>query len=178
VTSDTFAVVGLSRHPLITNALAVRKVKMWKPREGKTHEDRAINLMEIEEWFAEFCRNHNVLRIAFDPKDTEQMMQQLRARRIAPVVVFQQGARRERADRALYDAIQHKRIWHNGDVNLRQHVQNADRKVTDDRNIRIVKRTASRKIDGCVALSMAHDEARMLWRPKPRIQGTSAAGVF
>ena len=52
-------------------------------------------------------------------------------------------------------------VLHLGDVDLREHIQNADRKPEDDK-LRIVKRTANQKIDACVALSMAVDRIMSL----------------
>jgi phage terminase large subunit-like protein len=60
-------------------------------------------------------------------------------------------------DKTLYDLIRDRRVSHDGNADLRQHIANANAKLEKDQDskLRIVKKTQSRKIDLAVALSMA-----------------------
>lgn len=102
---------------------------------------------------------YNVVHIAFDPYQLESMMQRLARDRIAWVEAFSQAGDRLKADRALYDMILTRRIWHRGieQADLRQHVLNAGAKLQKDQDstLRLVKVNPNRKIDLAVALSMA-----------------------
>jgi hypothetical protein len=55
----------------------------------------------------------------------------------------------------LWDLITQRRIAHDGNPDLRAHIDHADKKVSSEgRQIRIVKRAQSLKIDLAVMLSM------------------------
>lgn len=71
------------------------------------------------------------------------------------MVEFSQASQRLRSDKQLYDRIKETRIAHQGGEALTSHVQNANRKEEGGTKLRIVKRTPDKKIDLCVALSMA-----------------------
>jgi hypothetical protein len=84
------------------------------------------------------------------------MMSGLSEENIVWAFDFSQAGRRLQADRQLLDLILEKRIWHDGNVDLREHIDNADKKLDEDgRRLRIVKREDSMKVDLCVCLSMA-----------------------
>ena len=67
---------------------------------------------------------------------------------------FGQSTGRLEADKQLKDMIIAKRIWHDGNQELRQHIDNANMK-RQSTGIRLEKRHQSKKIDAAVALSMA-----------------------
>jgi phage terminase large subunit-like protein len=77
---------------------------------------------------------------------------------------FDQGNKRLESDKGLYDLILQKRIRHDGNSDLREHIANANAKQSTeaDTKMRIVKKAESRKIDLCVALSMASFECLRL----------------
>lgn len=175
VSNDTFGLIGVGKHPSRDRCLAVQLVQAWVPEKGR----RKLDFDEIEEEIAEkFCKQYNVLKIVYDPKDLHQMMTGLRKRRVVHTEEFSQGTMREIADKGLLDLIQQRRIAHDGDVRLRSHVSNADRKLTPTGGLRIVKRTDPKKIDLCVALSMACHKAGRLFNAKPAIPSTSVARRF
>ena len=58
--------------------------------------------------------------------------------------------------------IRDRRLAHCGPPEIREHLLNADAKVTEDSTIRIVKRSERGKIDLAVALSMAVDRCLYL----------------
>jgi phage terminase large subunit-like protein len=117
-------------------------------------------------------RGYNVFEIAYDHAQLEGMMQRftreaMMSRRekpngigYAPLYEFSQKEEREIADRRLYDLVVNRRLAHDGNAALREHVLNAAKKVQklDDSKMRIVKRNErGGKIDLVVCLSMASD---------------------
>ncbi len=71
-------------------------------------------------------------------------------------------ADRPKADKFLLDAITTRRIVHDGNPVLREHILNAETSLTDGGKLRIVARAAHLPISAAIALSMAHVEARRL----------------
>lgn len=106
----------------------------------------------------------NIVQIAYDPYQLEKFMQDLRRDLNIWCEPLNQSSGRLIADRALYDAILRKQLWHNGDERLRQHVLNAGAKMSkdEDTKLRLVKTAPLRKIDAAVALSMAADRCLYL----------------
>jgi hypothetical protein len=150
VSNDTFAMVGVTRHPDRDRRddIAVRLVQVWKP-EGKV-----LDFNAIEREINEVVDRYNVIEIAYDPYQLHQMSQRLGQR--VWTNEFKQSSARAIADKNLRDLIIGKRLAHNGDATLRSHVANA--KARFDANgdkLRIVKANPKEKIDACVALSMA-----------------------
>jgi len=69
---------------------------------------------------------------------------------------FTQSSKRVIADSDLLNLITHRRLAHDGNPDLREHVDNADKKLDSmDRKLRIVKREEGLKVDLAVCLSMA-----------------------
>lgn len=163
VSGDTFGLLAVSLHPADATRIAVRHVRAWEPR-GKP-----LDFDEIEKEIRDFCRAFNVRTLAYDPYQLHQMMTRLRKDSVVNTEPFNQGVDRLVADKQLLDLITKKVIAHDGDPKLRQHVDNADKKVDQDRKMRIVKRTQSLKIDLTVSLSMA--VATLLKKPKPASSG-------
>lgn len=187
VTGDCFAIVAVSRHPQRHDEVAVRAVRIFNPAllvSGEVNFDEAetflrqvcggscpagLHARSKPDPECDACRSgewlpgNNVLQIAYDPYQLESTMQRLRQDAAAWCAPFSQAGDRLRADRALYDLIITRRLWHNGDENLTEHVLNAGAKVQKDEEstLRLVKVSPNRKIDAAVALSMAC--ARMLY---------------
>lgn len=151
VSGDTFALVGVTRHPARHADVAVRLVLTWTPpRSGK------LDYAPIREELRRLCRTFNVVQLTYDPYQLHEMMTGLQAEGLVWTDEFLQGAPRLVADKQLYDLIVGQRLAHDGDDALRQAITNADRKIDgEDRKIRIVKRADDLKIDPAVALSMA-----------------------
>ncbi len=167
--SDTFATVLLSNHLTRTGVLAVRYARAYVP-DGK----QPLNFDAIEVDLRELDIRYAIQQIAYDPFLLGQMVRRLSVpgRTVsAPLVPFPQGAQRLEADKLLADLISQRRIAHDGNSQLRAHLDNADKKISGEgRALRIVKRTHSLKIDLAVATSMAAARAfevlgRTSWTP-------------
>jgi terminase large subunit-like protein len=148
VSGDTFALIGVTRNPARPDDVLVRLVLAWEPN------GQPLDYTAIEAELRQLLATHNVVQICYDPYQLHQM-----AQRLGDTVwcePFSQAGERLEADRGLLDTIVRRGIGQDGDARLRQHLDNADRKIdTDGRKLRIVKRTPSGKIDLAVALSMA-----------------------
>lgn len=151
VTSDSFALVGVTRHPTDNDHVAVRYVRVWYPPKGG-----ALDFDQIEVEIRDIVDRWNVLLLVYDQYQLHQMMTRLHTDGTVATSAFSQGTDRLIADKQLWDIINQRRIAHDNDSELRQAIDNADRKVAPDgRNIRIIKRKEQLKIDAAVALSMA-----------------------
>ena len=155
--SDCFAIVGITRHPADNERVAVRFVQTWQARAGgkidfQGDEDNPGPELVVRQ----LCERFNVLCVVYDPAQLHDMANRLGKEGVAWFNEFPQGAMRLEADRALLDLITQKRIAHDGNETLREHIDNADRKTDEDgHRLRIVKRVESEKIDGAVCTSMA-----------------------
>lgn len=154
VSNDCFGVVGVSAHPTRKaedRAVAVRYVRLWTPRGGQ-----ALNFNEIMQEILTFCRSYNVLQIAYDPYQLHSMMSDLYREHGVWTKAFNQQAGRGMADKELLDLIKAGLISHDGNTDLRKHLDNADRAISgNDRVIKLVKRSDSLKIDLAVCTAMA-----------------------
>lgn len=150
--NDCFGIVAVTRHPANPKDIAVRAVRRWEPPKGGH-----IDYSEPEAFIRLVVDQYNVQQVAYDPYQLESMMQTFRQENLVWCEEFAQGGDRLTADRALFDLIVNKRIWHDGSTILREHMANANAKVQkdEDSKMRIVKRAPMRKVDLVVALSMA-----------------------
>lgn len=107
----------------------------------------------------------NVVKLVYDPSQLEDMMQRFRHDGVVTVGAFDQGKKRLIADRGLFDQVIQRRLAHNGDPLLREHVGNARAKLQagQDSTMRIVKKDDKRRVDAVVAASMATDEVLRLY---------------
>lgn len=151
VSGDTFAMIGVSRHPDNKNDVAVRLMAAYKPPAGGQ-----IDYATVEAQLYDWLDNYNVQQVTFDAYQLHDMMQRLTKTGRVYVSPFGQGPERLIGDKGLLDLIQQRRISHDGDAELRAHIDNADRQTGDgDNKLRIVKREGRLKIDLAVALAMA-----------------------
>lgn len=166
VTGDCFAVVAMSRDPDKRGVdgqgagVMVRSANIWTPTPGKP-----VDFDEVERMIVAFCKNHNVVQIAYDPYQLHDMMTRLMRQNVAWCNPFSQGGDRLVADSQLYQLIVQRRIRHDGAWPvIREHLANANKKVsaTEDTRLRIVKKSETRKIDAVVAMSMAAHECLRL----------------
>jgi phage terminase large subunit-like protein len=155
VTSDCFAIVGITRHG---DQLAVRYVQVWAPPK-----DGEINFAEPEAELRRLCQDYNVIQIAYDKTELQDMAQRLRRDKVTWLKKFDQGMERAAADKQLYDCIRDRRIFHSGEADLTAHITNANADINKQENrLRLIKRANHLKIDAAVALSMAVSEALRL----------------
>lgn len=156
VSSDCFALVGVSRRGVIVYP---RVVRVWTPEKGNP-----VDFAEVERFVRdELVKQYNVVQIAYDPHQLHDMATRLTRDRVAWLYEFSQREPRLVADKQLRDCIRERTIVHDGNPLLAAHVRNANSKSEGEIDkLRIVKRAEHLKIDACVALSMANSEARRL----------------
>lgn len=159
VDGDCFGIVGVSRH---ADKVALRYARKWTPPLGgkleyENYGDKNdVNYPEgALRWL---CANYNVIAVVYDPYQLHDFCTRLKNEGVAYFFEFPQGAERAEADKQLYDLVRDRRFLHDGNADLREHVQNADRK-TDGEKMRIIKRKQSLKIDLAVCASMAAKRA-------------------
>lgn len=162
--SDTFALIGISRHPTKPLCMALRFSRVYVPVGDGT----VLDFDAIERDIRELIQRYAVRLFVFDRFLLGQTMRRLTdtsdpttppiATEVEP---FSQASDRLVADKMLLDAITARTLLHDGThIELRWHLDNANVKASADRQqIRIVKRTSAKKIDAAVTLSMAHKRA-------------------
>lgn len=155
---DTFSITTCSRSMFNRNDVAVRSCKVWQPKG-----DRKVDFAEVERYIRDYCVRFSVVTIVYDVFQLFDMMQRLSKDGVAWCQSFSQTKSRSLSDSLLYDLILQRRIIHDGDTTLRQHLKNADTKTDDvTSKRRLVKRSDSLKIDAAVSLSMCAFECLRL----------------
>lgn len=148
VTDDPFALVGVTRHPVRSEDVAVRYSRRWLANGGK------VDFGEIEKEILRLCDEYHVVQFAYDPYQLHQMSERLQG--AVWCSEFLQGAPRLMSDSTLFHLVMQKRLAHNGNSELRSHVDNANAKIDPEtKKMRIIKRSQSLKVDLCVATSVA-----------------------
>lgn len=173
VTGDCFGTVVVQRCPYATDCVDIRALKKWDPKEER---GGIIQLDEPEAFLRAMFKVNNVVQLAYDPYQMENMAQRFTKEGIVWADPFTQTGDRLKADSQLYDLVVGRRLHYShqpgcpggGNCNcmmaaMREHIGNCNAKVQtdEDSKIRIVKKAAGRKIDLAVALSMA--SARCLY---------------
>ncbi len=148
---------------------------MWRPIKGEGDSKPTVDLVEtlgakIDELLG--GENVTVLAVVYDPYQLHAVMTELKKKydRLGTknlFVEFPQTNARVAADQSLYTSIISRKLRHNGDLILREHILNA---VVDEttRGFRLDKEKTSNKIDAAVALSMASYTASQRQKPKKR----------
>ncbi len=171
VSGDCFGIVGVSRrYEVIKSAdgketrrytIIPRYVRKWVPPLGgkleySNHDnpsDRNYPEGEIE-WLK---NNFSVVQWPYDPYQLHYFCREMMSKEYGWFREFEQGTKRLLSDKGLYDLIRDRRILHDDNSELREHVKNANSKKEGER-LRIVKRSELLKIDLAVCLSMASYE--------------------
>ena len=159
---DCAAIVGVSRHPEDAWDAEHRRVierfaLVWKPPKG----GKLNFTLTLEPAIKRLCEECNVYAVTYDPYQLHKFATDMMMQGIAPFKEFSQAGRRLRADRQLYDMIVHRHYIHSGNDDVRQHVLNCAKKE-EGKNLRFVKKVATKPIDLVVATSMAVDECLRL----------------
>lgn len=160
VTGDCFGMAVVSRDPANPKeGVALRAARKWDPPKGG-----AIDFRGPEAALRDLCRDYNVTEIAYDPYQLTDFAARLTAEGIGWFRSFPQGQDRLKADKGLYDLIVQRRIRHDGNPDVRDHIANANAKTgtAEDSKLRLVKKSENRKIDLAVATSMASAECLRL----------------
>jgi hypothetical protein len=147
---DCFAVIAISRHPNRNEDTAIRYCGIWQPSPGQL-----LDFAPIEIEIIRLCKEFSVVEVAYDPYQLHDMAMRLKSAGIANFKEFKQGIDRLKSDKQLQDLIIGRRIAHDGNPLLRQHIDNANIKKAGQDGIRLIKRSASLKIDAAVCASMA-----------------------
>ncbi len=148
--ADCFAMLMVTRHPDRKADVMVRYCGIWEASPGQL-----IDFEPIENELKRLCKQFAVIEITYDPHQLHYMSTRLRNAEITAIKPFSQQKDRLLADKQLQDLIMAKRIAHDGNPLLQQHIDNANIKKYGEDGIRIVKRSTSQKVDAAVALSMA-----------------------
>ncbi|MFC1959496.1 terminase TerL endonuclease subunit [Chloroflexota bacterium] len=166
VSGDSFAVVGVTRHPNPNRRetdIAIRYIREWKPINGQKLEYSTVSGDGPEDEMRRLCQQYNVVVLTYDEYQLHDMMTRFKREGLVWVKPFPQGAPRLEADSDLHKLIMRRGLAHDGNMDLRRHIDNADRKMDDQhRRMRLVKRSDSQKIDLAVATSMAAYECLRL----------------
>jgi hypothetical protein len=182
VTSDCFGVVVVSRGSRAPETTAaIRACRVWRPNQ---FPDGRIDFAVPDRWIRYIveggCRAghprsrpsadcdectrdpkaaapHNVVQIAYDQYQLEDMAQGWKRDGLCWVSQFDQGTERLIGDARMYSMAMKGTLAHNGDPDLRDHIANAKAKVSDteDSRMRIIKRAPDKKVDLVVAAAMA-----------------------
>lgn len=157
--SDCFALIGVGRHPQRHDDHVVRLCKVWEP-DGK----QGLDHMAIELEIMAICQSLNVVMLVYDEYQLYLMMQRIQRSGVVLTQKFSQQAQRAIADYSLLQRIMNRGIVHaNQFAVLTNHLDNANRKTDKvERQLRIIKRSNSKKIDAAVALSMASYQCGVL----------------
>jgi phage terminase large subunit-like protein len=157
ISSDTFGMVGVGRNG---KNVQVRYVHKWTPPKGGK-----LDFKVVEDELRRLFTLYNIAEVAYDPYQLHDFCKRLQREGLGFFREFNQGADRLVSDRQLYDMIRDRTIEHSGELDLTEHIQNANAKSEgNDKAMRIVKRGDNLKIDLCVALSMgAHRMTKLVW---------------
>ena len=164
VSNDNFGLVMGGRHPQNKDETIIEFSQKWVPPKGGT-----IDFQGTEEYpgpemvLRKLIKENNVVQVAYDPYQLHDLATRLKKEGLAWFRPFNQGAERLEADNQYRTKIRERRIWQNGDKDLKEHMENANGQQDDeDRKIRIVKRADELKIDLTVAGSMMNHEVHRL----------------
>ena len=152
ISGDCFGLLMLSGRGG-TGEYDIRYARAWKPPKGGKLDFGGEDGPERE--LRRLLDRYNVIEIAYDPYQLEDMASRLTNELLGLFYAFNQGAERAVADKSLRDMIRERRIRHDGSYHdLDEHIMNANSK-TEGEKMRIVKKAEHMKIDLCVCLSMA-----------------------
>jgi phage terminase large subunit-like protein len=154
IAHDCFGIVVCSRKDGI---VAVREARKWTPPPGGRLDFGAPG--GPEEFIKELPKRYrHVACFCYDEYQMAYLADKLRREQVGYFKAFSQGQSRLIADQKLHDVIVQRRIVHDGNPDLREHMMHANAKQDGDK-LRIVKRQGSAPIDLVVAMSMACHEA-------------------
>lgn len=168
--SDCFGLLAASRHPANHANVALRFSQKWQARSGqKIDYDGTEENPGPGKMLERLAKMYNIVQVCYDPTELHYF-----AMTYAPKLglwfeeIPQAMGTQKRPGRGIYDGqfldlITQRRIAHDGDKDLREHISNANKKTDpEDRKVRLVKRNDSQKIDLAVCASMASGECLRL----------------
>jgi len=150
VSGDCFGILMLSGRG--DGQYDVRYSRAWKPPKGGKLDFGGEDGPEKE--LRRLIDLYNVIEVAYDPYQLEDMASRLTNELISTFYAFAQGQERAVADKSLRDMIRDRRVHHTGDYDLSEHIQNANMETSGEK-LRLTKKNDNLKIDLAVCLSMA-----------------------
>lgn len=164
VSDDNFGLWMGCRHPEHPEDVLTWTIKRWQPEPGKKIDfDGTDDNPGPEKFLRQLIKDYNVIQVCYDPYQLHYFATRLNKQGLAWFKAFSQGNDRLLADSQVRELIRDKKIWHRGEPDLREHVQNADAKIdTEDHKVRIVKRSDKMKVDLLVTMSMGSFEVLRL----------------
>lgn len=161
ISNDHFGIVGCWKQG--NNAIPFYAKEWIPPKNGKID----FRLPEAE--IRKLAKEYNVVEWAYDSYQLHDMTTRLRRDAVGYFREFpQSGGDKSRpgrpiSDKLLYDVIQQRRIIHDGNAVLTEHIFNANAQVEGQHErMKILKRSPMLKIDCAIALSMACCESLRL----------------
>lgn len=161
VSGDCFGLIMACRHPKFPDEILCWYIQRWKPSvfTGKIDFQGTEEHPGPERVLRRLVTEYNVIEVAYDPYQLHDMATRLSREQIAWFRPFSQQHDRLVADSGLKEGISKRAVWHRGEPELTEHIQNADaQEDKEDRKLRIVKRAEKLKIDLTVCLSMVRHE--------------------
>ena len=164
ISDDNFGMAMTCRHPILKDDLLLEFSQKWQPKPGhKTDFQGTDENPGPEKVLRRLIKEYNVVQVNFDPYQLHDLCTRLMREGLAWFKPFSQGNDRLVSDSQVRDLIRDRRIWHRGERDMREHVQNADAKLDlQDTKVRIVKRSEKLKVDLLVCLSMSSHECLRL----------------
>lgn len=163
VSNDCFGIVAVTR---TGDTVEVRHARRWIPPQRSKLDYANPNDRGDSEYPEGYLRwlmaTYNVVCVVYDEYQLHDFCTRLSGEGLGWFEPFPQGAQRLVADKQLHDLIRERAVVHDGDADLREHIQNANRTDEDADKLRIVKRASSLKIDLAVSLSMSAYQAKYL----------------
>lgn len=152
--SDCFGLVAVSRHPYQRSKIAIRVTEKWQARPGEKIDFQGTEAYPgPERVLRKLIQDYNVKCVVYDQYQLADMMGRVEREERVWCQAFSQQADRLKADKGLFDLITQKNIAQDGNSDLRQHIDNADRKVDGDGSkFRLIQGRG--KIDLAVCSSM------------------------
>jgi phage terminase large subunit-like protein len=164
VSGDCFGLTMGCRHPEQHDAVMFEYAQKWvPPKQGKIDYQGSEASPGPERVLRRLIGQYNVIEVAYDPYQLHDMATRLKQEHLAWFRPFSQQTERLIADSAFRDMIRDRRIWHRGEADLAEHINNADaQEDKEDRKLRIVKRAEKLKVDLAVCGSMMTRELMRL----------------
>ena len=164
VSSDNFGLLMGCRHPASPNDVLIVYSQKWVPDQGKKIDFQGTEENPgPEKVLRKLIKDYRVIEVAYDEFQLHDMATRLTSEGLAWFHQFSQTGDRLIADSQYRRMIMDRRIWHRGEPDLEDHMRNADAKVdSEDRKIRIVKRSEKLKIDLTICGSMLSHELMRL----------------
>jgi phage terminase large subunit-like protein len=162
---DTSAAVVMQRRP---DGRYHAVAKVWVPTD-----DRPIDLTDVMQFIRDKARELNLEAVSYDPRFFDVPAKMLADEGYPMFEVPQSVERMSAAYGSLYEALNRRQVTHEADPILASHVLSAVPRFSE-RGFMLDKGKSRAKIDACVALAMAYDQALRHDADEPSVYGERA----